>query len=92
MPVKRKNACQFQSKGTIFSTRRIAYAGGNIHCLPKARQNILQKLFLLALRHEKDLKCLIRISSYSFWNKFEDKLTLPLSLAHIVTGTVKWIL
>ena len=53
MPVKRKNASQFQSKGTIFSTRRIACAGGNIHCLPKACQNILQKLFLLALRHEK---------------------------------------
>ena len=89
MPVKRKNACQFQSKGTIFSTRRIACAGGNIHCLPKARQNILQKLFLLALRHEKGLKCLIRISSYPFWNRLENKLTLPLSLAHIVTGTVK---
>ena len=78
MPVKRKNACQFQRKGTIFSTRRIACAGGNIHCLPKAWQNILQKLFLLALQHEKGLKSLIRISSYSFWNKLENKLTLSL--------------
>ena len=39
-----KNACQFQSKGTIFSAHRTACAGGNIHCLPKACQNILQKL------------------------------------------------
>ena len=80
MPVKRENICQFQSKGTIFSTRRSACAGDNIRCLPKAWQNILQKLFLLALRHEKGLKSLIRISSYSFWNKLENKFTLSLSL------------